>query len=90
MSERVDVVVIGAGAMGSGIALVFARSGLDVTLVDVDESGLHRAVASIADQLERSVAKGRMDAGEAAATRKRVVVVQGVEVRSSRPATRPT
>jgi len=67
------VVVIGAGAMGSGIALVFARSGLDVTLVDVDETGLHRAVSSIADQLESSVAKGHIGATDAAATRKRIL-----------------
>ena len=74
MSNEIKrVVVVGAGAMGSGIALVFARTGLDVTLVDVDESGLNRAIASIADQLERSVAKGRIDAAEATATRRRVI-----------------
>ena len=66
-------VVIGAGAMGSGIALVFARSGLEVTLVDIDETGLHRAVSSIADQLDRAVAKGRMDAVESSETKKRII-----------------
>jgi 3-hydroxybutyryl-CoA dehydrogenase len=66
-------VVIGAGAMGSGIALVFARSGVEVTLVDIDETGLHRAVSSIAEQLDRSVAKGRMDAAESSATKKRII-----------------
>ena len=66
-------VVIGAGAMGSGIALVFARSGLEVTLVDIDETGLHRAVSSIADQLERAVAKGRMEAADSSETKKRII-----------------
>jgi 3-hydroxybutyryl-CoA dehydrogenase len=66
-------VVIGAGAMGSGIALVFARAGIDVTLVDIDETGLHRAVSSIAEQLDRSVAKGRMDAAESSETKKRII-----------------
>jgi 3-hydroxybutyryl-CoA dehydrogenase len=66
-------VIIGAGAMGSGIALVFARSGLDVTLVDIDETGLHRAMSSIADQLDRSVAKGRIEAAESTETKKRII-----------------
>jgi len=66
-------VVIGAGAMGSGIALVFARAGLEVTLVDIDETGLHRAMSSIADQLDRSVAKGRIEAVESTETKKRII-----------------
>jgi 3-hydroxybutyryl-CoA dehydrogenase len=41
------VLVVGAGIMGSGIAQVVARAGLDVTLVDVSEAALEKALARI-------------------------------------------
>jgi 3-hydroxybutyryl-CoA dehydrogenase len=52
--------VIGAGAMGSGIAQVFARSGFDVVLCDIAQPFLDRALASIASNLERAVAKNKI------------------------------
>ncbi|MBC7230262.1 MAG: 3-hydroxyacyl-CoA dehydrogenase family protein [Actinobacteria bacterium] len=44
--------VVGAGQMGHGIALVFARAGMQVRLIDVREDALHRAGALIASSLE--------------------------------------
>lgn len=41
------VAVVGGGIMGSGIAQVIAVSGLDVTLVDVSEAALEKALARI-------------------------------------------
>jgi len=52
------VAVIGAGTMGNGIAHVCALAGLDVTLVDSDAGALDRAVATMARNLERQVARG--------------------------------
>jgi 3-hydroxybutyryl-CoA dehydrogenase len=53
--------VIGAGQMGSGIALVCAQSGYDVRLNDVAEERLNAALATINGLLSRQVAKGQMD-----------------------------
>ncbi len=62
MSFNIEKVgVIGAGQMGSGIALVCAQSGLDVRLNDVAEERLNAALATINGLLSRQVAKGQMD-----------------------------
>ena len=52
--------VVGAGTMGSGIAHVFARGGLDVVLCDVEQSLLERALGTIAKNLDREVAKDKI------------------------------
>ena len=57
-----NVVVIGAGTMGNGIAHVFAQSGHTVTLVDVNAAALERATETIGRNLDRLVAKARITA----------------------------
>jgi len=52
------VSVIGAGTMGNGIAHVFAQSGFKVTLIDVSPAQLEKALATIAKNADRQVAKG--------------------------------
>jgi len=64
--------VIGAGTMGNGIAHVFARSGYGVVLCDVDQKFLERAVATIAKNLDREVAKNKIAAADKDATLGRV------------------
>ncbi|WP_213936678.1 3-hydroxybutyryl-CoA dehydrogenase [Pseudomonas sp. dw_612] len=49
--------VIGAGTMGNGIAQVCAVAGFDVTLIDISESALQKAVATVGKNLDRQVAK---------------------------------
>ncbi|HZQ90844.1 MAG TPA: 3-hydroxybutyryl-CoA dehydrogenase [Terriglobales bacterium] len=56
--------VVGAGAMGNGIAHVFARSGFSVLLCDVKREFLDRAVATIGKNLEREVAKSKLSSAE--------------------------
>ena len=53
-----NISVIGAGTMGNGIAHVFAQHGFKVSIVDVSLAQLDRAVANIAKNLDRQVAKG--------------------------------
>ncbi len=53
-----NISVIGAGTMGNGIAHVFAQNGYDVTLVDVGQQALDRAIATITANLGRQVKKG--------------------------------
>jgi 3-hydroxybutyryl-CoA dehydrogenase len=57
-----NVVVIGAGTMGNGIAQVFALSGYSVSLVDVSETALQKALDTIAQNSERMVVKGTLTA----------------------------
>jgi 3-hydroxybutyryl-CoA dehydrogenase len=57
-----NIVVIGGGTMGNGIAHTAAASGFDVTLVDVSEAILQRAVKTITGNLQRGVDKGKMTA----------------------------
>jgi 3-hydroxybutyryl-CoA dehydrogenase len=61
MHELKRVLVVGAGTMGSQIALQTAMSGrYDVTLVDSAEGQLERAEAQNRKLVERSVEKGRL------------------------------
>jgi len=59
-----NIVVIGGGTMGNGIAHTAAASGFAVTLLDVSESILQRAVSTITANLQRGVDKGKMTAEE--------------------------
>jgi 3-hydroxybutyryl-CoA dehydrogenase len=64
--------VIGAGTMGNGIADVFARHGYQVTLCDVEQRFLDRALEAIDKNLDREVAKGKSSAEDKAAALKRI------------------
>ena len=66
------IAVIGAGTMGSGIAHVFARSGFEVLLCDIEQSFLDKALAKIRTNLGREAAKGKLTAGEVEAAAARI------------------
>ena len=57
-----QVVVLGAGTMGSGIAHVFAMNGYAVTMVDIRQEALDKAIDTISRNLDRMVTKGNIDA----------------------------
>ena len=63
------VVVVGAGQMGAGIAQVAAVAGLRVTLVDVGEEPLARALTAIGGSLAKLASKGQVDDPDAALAR---------------------
>jgi 3-hydroxybutyryl-CoA dehydrogenase len=54
------IAVIGAGTMGNGIAHVFAQSGYDVSLVDISETALEKAMSTIQKNLDRLIKKERI------------------------------
>ncbi len=58
--------VVGGGIMGSGIAEVCAKSGLDVVLVEVDPATAQRAHEGIKASLDHAVDRGKLDSGAAA------------------------
>ncbi len=70
MSELPDgpLGVVGAGTMGAGIAQVAAAGGLEVRIFDVADGAARNAVARIGQLLDRAVARGRIQEGEAGAT----------------------
>jgi 3-hydroxybutyryl-CoA dehydrogenase len=52
-----NIGVIGAGTMGNGIAQVCALAGFNVTLLDISESALQKALTTVSKNLDRQVAK---------------------------------
>ena len=64
--------VVGAGTMGNGIAHVFARSGYEVLLCDLEQKFLDRALAVIAKNLDREVAKAKITEAQKSDSLKRI------------------
>jgi 3-hydroxybutyryl-CoA dehydrogenase len=58
LGQQGGIAVIGAGAMGNGIAHVFAQSGFSVTLIDVSATALEKAITTITKNFDRQIAKG--------------------------------
>ncbi|MHB8208885.1 3-hydroxyacyl-CoA dehydrogenase family protein [Mucilaginibacter sp.] len=56
-----NITVIGSGTMGNGIAHTFAQHGFNVSLVDIDEPALNRALQTITNNLDRQIKKGTID-----------------------------
>lgn len=83
MSDIQSVAVIGAGTMGSGIAHVFAKSGFSVTLCDVEQRFLDRALASIRTNLGREAAKGKLPEADIEPTLARITPSINMESVSS-------
>jgi len=75
LSRDTKVGVVGAGAMGSGIAQVAATFGHQVVLFDTQPGAVDRAVAGIEKNLARNVEKGRLSTGDASSIRERVQTV---------------
>ena len=62
------IAVIGAGTMGNGIAHVFAQFGYTVTLIDVSQAALDKALLTITKNLDRQVAKEAISASDKTST----------------------
>jgi 3-hydroxybutyryl-CoA dehydrogenase len=70
--EVKKIAVLGAGLMGSGIAQVAAQAGFNVNLMDVAQQFVDKGLSTIEKNLKRVLEKGKMDAAQAEAVRKRI------------------
>ncbi len=71
--------VIGGGLMGSGIAEVCARSGVDVTVVEVDPQRADHSQAAIAKSLDRAARAGKLADEERQTALDRLVFTSEIE-----------
>lgn len=78
LDRSARVAVIGAGAMGAGIAQVAAQAGHDVYLYDAAAGAAERGVANILAGLDKLVEKGKLAAEERAAIAGRLTVASEI------------
>ena len=74
-----NITVIGAGTMGNGIAHVFAQNNYSVSLVDVAQDSLDRAVATITKNLDRMVKKEKITEGDKTSTLNNITTFTSLE-----------
>src|SRR5690348_6660037 len=72
MADIQKVGVVGAGTMGNGIAHVFARSGIEVRLCEVEQRFLDRGLDTIRKNMGREVAKSKLTQPEMDAALSRI------------------
>jgi 3-hydroxybutyryl-CoA dehydrogenase len=73
------ITVLGGGTMGNGIAHVCAQAGRRVTLVDMNQDLLERALGTIFKNMDRQVKKEFISAGEKEAAMERISTATSVE-----------
>ncbi|MBZ0122553.1 MAG: 3-hydroxybutyryl-CoA dehydrogenase [Roseovarius sp.] len=64
--------VVGAGQMGNGIAHVLAAAGYEVLLTDITQEALDKGLANIRGNMERQVARGKLEEAEMEAALARI------------------
>ncbi len=69
-----NITVIGSGTMGNGIAHTFAQNGFKVSLVDISQAALEKALQTISNNLDRQVKKGTIDETQKQATLANITV----------------
>jgi 3-hydroxybutyryl-CoA dehydrogenase len=79
MAEIRSVAVVGAGTMGNGIVHVFAQAGYDVTMIDVRQDALERALATIGGNFDRQIRKGAATEDDRSAALGRIRTSTGLD-----------
>jgi len=74
-----NITVIGAGTMGNGIAHVFAQNNYSVSLVDVAQDSLDRAISTITKNLDRMVKKEKITEGDKTSTLNNISTCTSIE-----------
>ena len=74
-----SIAVIGAGTMGNGIAHVFAQNNFNVSLVDIQQDYLDRAISTITKNLDRQIKKEVITEADKEKTLSNIKKVVGIE-----------
>lgn len=72
-----SVGVVGAGAMGNGIARIAAVAGLKIVLIDITEAALTKGMATLSTSLSRLVEKGKFSVSARKAALERIETSMG-------------
>ena len=75
-----NITVIGAGTMGNGIAHVFAQNNYSVSLVDVAQDSLDKAITTITKNLDRMVKKEKITVADKTSTLNNITTFTSLEV----------
>jgi 3-hydroxybutyryl-CoA dehydrogenase len=59
-----NITVIGAGTMGNGICHVFSQHGFNVSMMDVSQEAMNKAMVTISKNMDRQIAKQTMTEAE--------------------------
>src|SRR2546421_3631150 len=70
--------VVGLGTMGAGIVEVFARNGIDVVAVEINDAALDRGRATLTGSTDRAVARGKLSEADRDALLGRVQFAVGL------------
>ena len=73
------ITVVGGGTMGNGIAHVCAQAGRTVTMVDMDQDRLEKALSTIFKNMDRQVKKELISAGEKEEALGRITTITSLE-----------
>lgn len=58
-----NITVVGSGTMGNGICHVFAQAGFKVSMMDINQAAMDKALVTIGKNMDRQIAKGTMTEG---------------------------
>lgn len=72
VNEIKTATIIGSGTMGNGVAQCFASRGLNVTLIDIKQEFLDRAMVTLAGSMDRLIRKEKMTETDKEATLGRI------------------
>jgi 3-hydroxybutyryl-CoA dehydrogenase len=70
--QDAKIAIVGAGAMGQGIAQIAALAGLEVKLLDIDSAASAKAIDSIGNVLDKLAGKGKLTTEQSHAARGRI------------------
>jgi 3-hydroxybutyryl-CoA dehydrogenase len=71
--------IVGAGAMGRGIAQIAAQAGLTVFLFDLNADAVNAAVTSVGQMWDKLASKGKLSNEQVAAAKARLLPCQSLE-----------
>ncbi len=82
--ELSRVGVVGCGLMGSGIAEVAARSGLDVVVLEADEAAVQAGLERLGSSLSQAVRRGKLSEDDRVAALDRIAVTSDAQALADR------